>query len=81
MIAQGVTIGDGAVIGAGSLVLKDIEPYAVYAGLPARKIRMRFSDDVIDSLCDIRWWDKDIKWLQQNHALFSDIEKFIKHWQ
>jgi len=54
---QGVTIGDGAVIGACSLVNKSVEPYTIVAGIPARPIRKRFSDDEIAILQRLRWWD------------------------
>jgi tetrahydrodipicolinate N-succinyltransferase len=56
-ILSGVTVGNGAVIGANSLVAKNIPSYAIYAGNPARLIRMRFSDDEIKTLQEIKWWD------------------------
>jgi len=57
LILSGVTIGDGAVIGARSLVSKDVEPYAVVGGIPAKLIKYRFSDSIIESLIKISWWD------------------------
>jgi acetyltransferase-like isoleucine patch superfamily enzyme len=56
-ILSGVKIGDGAVIGANSLVTKDVPKYAVYGGIPAKLIRMRFTDDIIKILEEIKWWD------------------------
>jgi acyl-[acyl carrier protein]--UDP-N-acetylglucosamine O-acyltransferase len=56
-IMSGVSIGDGAVIGANSLVAKDVPAYAIYAGNPARLIRMRFSDEDIKTLEELKWWD------------------------
>ncbi len=56
-IFKGVTIGDGAVIGAGSLVNKSVPPYTIVAGVPARPIRRRFSDEDIATLQEVRWWD------------------------
>jgi acetyltransferase-like isoleucine patch superfamily enzyme len=56
-ILSGVKIGDGAVIGANSLVTKDVPKYAVYGGNPAKLIRMRFTDDIIKILEEIKWWD------------------------
>jgi acetyltransferase-like isoleucine patch superfamily enzyme len=57
ILMQGLTIGDGAVIGAGAVVTKDVEPYTIVAGCPARIIRKRFSEDVIEGLLASAWWD------------------------
>jgi acetyltransferase-like isoleucine patch superfamily enzyme len=56
-ILSGVTIGNGAVIGTNAVVAGDVRPYAIVAGNPAREIRRRFSDDVVDALQRIAWWD------------------------
>lgn len=56
VIKQGVRIGNGAVIGMGAIVTKDVKPYTVVAGNPARKIRKRFTQDIIDDLEAIKWW-------------------------
>ena len=77
-ILQGVRIGDGAIIGARSLVLRDIEPFSIYAGIPAKFIRKRFSDEIIEFLLHFKWWLKDLKWIKGNYESFSDIEQFIK---
>lgn len=57
MILSGVTIGDGAIVGARSVVSKDIRPYAIAVGNPAREVKRRFSDEIVDALLAIRWWD------------------------
>ncbi len=57
IILSGVTIGDGAVVGAGSVVIEDVPPYTIVFGNPARIVRKRFSDDVIAALLEVRWWD------------------------
>jgi acetyltransferase-like isoleucine patch superfamily enzyme len=57
IILSGVTIGDGAVIGAGSVVVEDVPAYSVAVGNPARLVRKRFPDDIIDALLEVRWWD------------------------
>jgi acetyltransferase-like isoleucine patch superfamily enzyme len=59
VIMSGVTIGDGAVIGAYSVVTKDVPPYTIVAGNPAKQIRKRFSDEVIQKLLELKWWDME----------------------
>jgi acetyltransferase-like isoleucine patch superfamily enzyme len=56
-ILSGVNIGDGAAIGACSLVARSVPPYAVVAGNPARVVRYRFDDETIERLLEIKWWD------------------------
>lgn len=80
-IKSGVTIGDGAVIGTGAVVTKDIEPYAIVGGVPAKVIRYRFTEEQIEALLKIQWWNKDIKWLEKNGKAFNDVDKFIKNFQ
>jgi acetyltransferase-like isoleucine patch superfamily enzyme len=60
VILSGVSIGDGAVIGARSLVTKDVEPYSIVGGNPAKFIRYRFKKEFVDALLDIKWWDKEL---------------------
>ncbi|MCJ8012472.1 streptogramin A O-acetyltransferase Vat(I) [Paenibacillus sp. KQZ6P-2] len=64
-IMPGVYIGDGAIISAEAVVVKDVEPYTIVGGNPAREIRKRFSPEVIEELLDIKWWDFDIKVIEQ----------------
>jgi chloramphenicol O-acetyltransferase type B len=57
MILSGVTIGDGAIVAARAVVSRDVAPYAIVAGNPARTVRMRYDDETIERLLRIRWWD------------------------
>jgi len=75
IIAQGVTIGSGAVIATGSIVTKDVPPYAVVGGVPARIIKMRFSDDLIEKLLESEWWKYKFTDLPKN---WSDPVSFIE---
>ncbi|MEN8833280.1 MAG: CatB-related O-acetyltransferase [Pacificibacter sp.] len=56
-IMPGVTLGHGAIIGTGAVVIKDVPPYAVAAGNPARVVKMRFSPEVVALLLELAWWD------------------------
>lgn len=66
LIKGGVTIGNGAVIGARSVVTKDVPPYAVVAGVPAKVIKYRFEQEKIDLLQQLQWWDWDIDRIYEN---------------
>lgn len=72
LVLQGVTIGDGAVVGAGAVVTKDVEPYTIVAGNPARVIRKRFDDETIARLLELRWWDMSEKELEKYAQSFDD---------
>lgn len=78
VVLSGASIGDGAVIGANSTVTKDIPPFAIAAGTPARVIKMRFADADIETLLKLRWWDWDLQFLQKNlHLLNTDAPRNI----
>ena len=66
VILPGITIGDGAVIGACSLVTSDVEPYTIVGGNPAKKIRKRFEDEDISKLLEIKWWNWEIDIINEN---------------
>jgi len=77
IIKQGVTIGTGAVIGMGSVVTKSVEPYTIVAGCPAKVIRKRFDDEIINKLLEIKWWDLSENKLSTYAKFITDPRKFI----
>lgn len=74
-IVGGVTINDGGVVLAGSVVTKDVPSYAVVGGVPAKVLKFRFRSEDISFLQQVKWWEKDINWLKLNAELFTDIDK------
>jgi len=79
LILSGVTIGHGSVIAARSVVTKDVQPYSIVAGNPARHIRFRFPEETIRSLLEIAWWDWPSIKIQEAWPMLqsSRVEDFI----
>ena len=77
VILSGVTIGDGAIIGTRAVVTKDVPPYTIVGGIPAKQIRKRFSEETIASLLEIKWWNWSKEQIAENISAIQtgDIEK------
>ena len=77
LIKAGVKIGVGAVIGMGSIVTRDVEPYSIVAGNPARFIRKRFDDETIGALLELKWWTLPDSQLKEIAPYFNDVPKIL----
>lgn len=77
-IRQGVTIGDGAIVASYAVVVKDVPPYAIVGGVPAKVIRYRFEQEDVEWLLKLEWWNKDEEWIEKHASCFSDIKKLRK---
>lgn len=77
-ILGGVTIGDGSIIAAGSVVTKDVAPYSVVGGVPAKVLRKRFSQDDADFLMELKWWNYPMEWIEKHSEDFIDIKDLRK---
>ncbi|MCO5145149.1 MAG: type B chloramphenicol O-acetyltransferase [Aquamicrobium sp.] len=82
IVMPGVRIGDGAVIGTRALVTRDVEPYAIVGGNPARTIRKRFDDERVRLLIEMRWWDWPDEQLAAAMKVLTsgDVEALHRHW-
>lgn len=79
IIKQGVSIGTGSVIGMGSIVTKDVEPYTIVAGNPAKLIKKRFDDNIIKNLLQSKWWDINEKALNSLSKYIKEPKLFLKN--
>lgn len=78
VILPGVKVGDGAVLAAGAVVTKNVEPYAIVGGVPAKVIKYRFDKDMIDVFLQVKWWEWEVDKIEENIELFYQPEEFCK---
>lgn len=76
LIPGGVKIGDGAIITSRAVVTKDVEPYSIVGGIPAKLIKYRFDEDTRAKIANSKWWDNDDKWFKANFKKFHDPKMF-----
>jgi acetyltransferase-like isoleucine patch superfamily enzyme len=77
IILDGVTIGTGAIIAAGSVVTKDVAPYAIVGGVPAKQIKFRFEEGEMELLLKSEWWDYSEYWFEKHYKTLNNISEFI----
>jgi tetrahydrodipicolinate N-succinyltransferase len=84
LILDGVTIGDGAIVAAGAVVTKDVPPFAVVGGIPAKVLKYRFSPDIIERLLEVKWWNLPDEEITRIKDLFhipnptmEDLDRFF----
>lgn len=77
-VLDGVSIGDGAIVGAGAVVVKDVEPYMIVGGVPARVIRSRFPQPIIEKMLAYKWWELPPSELWKIEKDFFDVNNFLQ---
>jgi len=73
-IMPGVNIGDGAIIGAQAVIAKDVAPYAIVVGNPAREVRKRFDENTITTLLEVKWWDWSVEKITRNLEAITNAD-------
>lgn len=75
ILIGGIHIADGAVVLAGAVVTKDVPPYAIVGGVPAKIIRYRYDEEIINFLLNIQWWNNSEDWFKEHWRLLTDIDR------
>jgi acetyltransferase-like isoleucine patch superfamily enzyme len=78
IVMDGVKVGTGAIVASGAVVTKDVEPYSIVGGVPAKHIKYRFEQNVRQGLLESKWWNQSEEWLEKNFATFDKPELLIK---
>lgn len=76
----GISVGDGAVILAHAVIVKDVPPFAIVGGVPSKIIKYRFDEKTINFLLKFKWWEKDPEWLKNNVDKMENVETFIENY-
>lgn len=80
-LMNGVKIGDGAIIAYGAVVTKDVKPYSIVGGVPAKHIKYRVDENIIDDLLGIKWWDLQAIFYKNHYELFHDPIYFLNYYK
>lgn len=81
LVISGVEIADGAIIAAGSVVTKNVPPFAIVGGVPAKIIRYRYTEEQTQDLLRMKWWNKDEEWIKEHAIYFVDVQELIDTWK
>ena len=79
-ILNNINVGDGAIIAFGAVVTKDIEPYSIVGGVPAKHIKYRIDESLRTKVALTKWWDSETAFLAENYKIFHDVEEFSKNY-
>lgn len=77
IIMDGIKIGHGSIIGSGAVVTKDIEPYSIVGGVPAKHIKFRFDEETRNKLLASKWWENSEEWFDSNYSKFTDPQLLL----